>query len=147
MKRFMVLIIAVAMGIFAVSAGGPITCPQAIAQKSDAPVTMESCQTQCRNCQKICEKTLAYCQKKGGKHAEAKHINTLKDCITACKTSADFLNRKSERHAKSCAFCAEICRACAVSCETFKGDKQMQDCAAECRRCAESCDKMAAQMK
>lgn len=104
--------------------------------------TMASCEQTCRSCKKVCQDTLKYCQKKGGKHADAKHINTLKDCINACQTSADALSRKSALHTKSCGFCAEICRACAASCDAFKDDKQMIACANECRKCAESCEKM-----
>ena len=142
MKRIFVLS-ALLMGCFAVCTAFSNNVLPAFAEKPSVSVTMESCEDVCRKCQKVCEDTLAYCEKKGGKHSEVKHLNTLKDCITACKTSADFLSRKSERHTKSCAFCAEICKACATSCEAFGDDKQMKDCAAECRRCASSCDKMA----
>lgn len=79
----------------------------------------------------------------GIRNAEVKHINTLKDCIQACKTSANFLSRNSANHMKSCAFCAEICKLCAKSCEAMPDDKKMKACADECRTCAESCDKMA----
>lgn len=139
MKKILVLLTLI-LGFFAFSADGTLSGLPAVAQ-TGAP-TMESCKAVCRSCQTVCEKTLAYCKKKGGKHTEAKHLDTLKDCITACKTSADFLSRKSANHMKSCAFCAEICRACAASCEAFGDDKQMKDCAAECRKCAESCEKM-----
>jgi len=142
MKKIFVLF-TLMVGFFALCASSTITVLPASAQAKSAPVTMESCLATCRKCQKVCENTLAYCKKKGGKHAEAKHINVLKDCIQACKTSADFLSRNSENHGKSCGLCAEICKLCAQSCEAMSDDKQMKDCAAECRKCAESCDKMA----
>lgn len=104
--------------------------------------TMASCTEQCRKCDKVCETTLAYCRKKGGKHAEVKSISRLEDCIASCKLSADYMSRKSENHMKSCGFCAEICRSCAETCEQFKDDKQMKECAEECRRCLDSCTKM-----
>lgn len=111
-------------------------------KQASAMPTMASCIEECKKCKKICETTLAYCKKKGGKHAEAKHINVLKDCIASCNLSADYMTRNSANHMKSCGFCAEICKACAESCEEFKDDKQMKECAEECRRCAESCTKM-----
>lgn len=141
MKRILVLC-ALMLGVFAISASSTIIVQPAHAQAKSAP-TMESCEATCRKCQKVCEDTLAYCQKKGGKHVEAKHINTLKDCIQACKTSANFLSRNSANHMKSCAFCAEICKLCAKSCEAMPDDKKMTACADECRTCAESCEKMA----
>jgi hypothetical protein len=138
MKR-VVLLVSLLLGLFAVSATGSIIT--ALPAKAES-MNMEACEAQCKKCQKVCEATLVYCQKKGGKHAEAKHINTLKDCILSCKTSADYLSRNSANHMKSCGFCAAICKVCAESCEAFTDDKKMKDCAAECRKCAESCEKM-----
>lgn len=110
-------------------------------QAKHESATHASCEDRCKSCQSVCEKTLKYCQQKGGKHVEPGHIALLKDCITACKSSADYLSRNSALHAKACAICAEACNKCAESCEKFD-DKQMKDCAAECRKCAESCTKM-----
>lgn len=146
MKRILVLC-TLMIGLFALFASPNITIQPASAQAKSTAVTMDSCLATCRKCQKMCENTLSYCKKKGGKHAEAKHINTLKDCIQACKTSADYLSRNSQNHDKSCGFCAEICKICAKSCETMPEDKQMKACAAECRTCAESCEKMSNMMK
>ena len=45
--------------------------PNAVTAKDEAPhVTMKSCIDECKKCQKVCEETLAYCKKKGGKMAE-----------------------------------------------------------------------------
>jgi hypothetical protein len=49
----------------------------------------------------------------------------------------------SPHHVRTCEVCAEVCTACAKSCEAFSGDDIMLRCAAECRRCAESCREMA----
>lgn len=102
-----------------------------------------ACHSQCSNCARVCEKTLSYCKKQGGKHTEANHINVLKDCISTCKQSSDFMARGSSLQKEACNLCAQACTKCAESCETFKGDKTMQDCARECRKCADSCKKMA----
>lgn len=139
MKRAIVLLI-LGFGLLAFGTMGGIRVLPASAQH--AGHSMQACLDQCRKCHSVCEKTLAYCQKKGGKYADAKHVNIMKDCILACKTSADFLSRNSELHNFSCGFCAAICRACAKSCETFKDDKQMKECADECNRCSSSCEKM-----
>ncbi len=101
-----------------------------------------ACMQTCNSCAEICEKTLAYCKKQGGKHAEASHINALKDCIATCKISEDFMKRGSSLMNKTSALCEEACRKCAEACDTFKDDKVMKDCADECRKCADSCKKM-----
>ncbi len=117
--------------------------PSVVSAKDEAShPTMKSCIEECKRCQKVCEETLAYCKKKGGKHAGKAHLNVIQDCIQSCKLSADYMTRESANHMQSCGFCAEICKACAETCEQFKGDKQMEKCAQECRKCAESCEKM-----
>lgn len=118
--------------------------PNAASAKDEVKeVTMQSCIERCKKCQKVCEDTLAYCKKKGGKLAEKENLNALQDCIASCKLSADYMTRASANHMKSCEFCSEICKKCTEACEKFKGDKQMEKCAEECRTCEESCRKMA----
>jgi hypothetical protein len=101
-----------------------------------------SCQSVCSSCAAKCEKTLAYCKKKGGKHVEKAHLTAIQDCIATCKLSDDFMKRGSAMMSKACELCKEACLKCAEACETFKGDKTMKDCADECRKCAASCEKM-----
>ncbi len=141
MKKILVLF-SVMFAMWAISVSGIVITAIPV---SAEPMSTESCEAACRKCQKVCEETLAYCKKKGGKHAS--HYNALKDCIMACKTSVDFLSRSSARHMKSCAFCAVICTDCAESCDTLPDDQKMKECAAECRKCAESCKKMSELMK
>jgi hypothetical protein len=112
------------------------------AKQTGSMPTMASCIEHCQKCSNVCEKTLAYCKKKGGSHAEKKHLNILEDCIAACNLSAGYMSRKSDNHMASCGFCAEICKACANDCQQFKDDKQMKECADECLRCLDSCTKM-----
>jgi hypothetical protein len=102
------------------------------------------CHVECTTCATTCEKTLAYCSKQSKKHTEAEHINALKDCISACKQSADFMTRDSSLNKEACTLCEQACIRCAESCEAMKGDKTMQACAEECRKCAKSCHEMAA---
>ncbi len=89
--------------------------------------------------------TVTHCLQMGGKHAEAAHIRLLLDCAEICATSANFMLRGSELHARTCAVCAEICERCAEDCERIgPDDEMMQRCAEMCHRCADSCRRMAA---
>jgi hypothetical protein len=104
---------------------------------------MQQCIQNCTSCRAACLKTLAYCRKKGGKHAERNHLRILQDSAEICQTSEGFMRRGSEFHPRTCGLCAEVCDACAKSCEQFPNDAQMKACAAACRRCGKSCHTMA----
>lgn len=105
---------------------------------------MRQCIDQCYHCASICEQTIAHCLKLGGEHAEARHIQTLQDCILMCTTSAELMARESPFHHDTCVLCADACRRCAEDCERVDArDQLMQECAAECRSCADACDRMA----
>ncbi|GAB63464.1 MAG: four-helix bundle copper-binding protein [Candidatus Jettenia sp.] len=103
---------------------------------------LQQCIKECLDCYQICKTTLSYCLQKGGKHAEANHINLLADCAEICQTSAAFMLRNSERHGWVCDVCADICNECARDCEKFD-DMTMKECAEACRRCADICKQMA----
>lgn len=105
---------------------------------------MQTCISNCTECHKSCVTTLTYCLRQGGKHAAADHIQLLIDCAASCQECIDFMLRESKFHPKACGICAEICTACAASCERMGDDQKMKQCAATCRKCAESCQKMAA---
>ena len=100
---------------------------------------MEQCIKACLDCHAICLETVTYCAQKGGKHAEAAHLQLLLDCTVICQTAANFMCRGSGTHGRICGVCAEVCEQCAKSCAQFGDDTQMKACAAACRRCAESC--------
>ncbi|MBX9767568.1 MAG: four-helix bundle copper-binding protein [Bdellovibrionales bacterium] len=103
---------------------------------------IQLCIQSCIECAQICEQTIQYCLKQGGKHAELKHIRTLQDCAQLCATSSNLLVRGSDLHGKICAICAEACLACADSCDRLSNDEIMKACAEACRQCAESCQKL-----
>lgn len=106
---------------------------------------MQQCIEECTRCHAICLQTVGHCLELGGKHADPAHIRLPLDCAEICQTSANFMLRGSDLHQRTCAVCAEVCRACADDCERLAGsDKMMQECAEQCRRCAESCERMAA---
>lgn len=103
---------------------------------------MQACIRDCTDCAHACWETLAYCISQGGKYVAEAHIRLLIDCIEACDMSASMMLRGSEFHARHCALCAEICKACEESCEEFAGDATMKACEDACRRCFESCRRM-----
>lgn len=95
------------------------------------------------NCHAVCVQTLQHCVSKGGMHAQPEHIKVLEDCAQICVTSADFMLRQSQLHARVCGVCADACDACARSCGEMNDDAQMQACIDACIRCGESCRRMA----
>ena len=106
---------------------------------------LRECIATCIECSTICLATVPHCLGMGGAHAEPDHIRLLLDCAEICQTSVNFMIRRSDLHARTCAICAEICDDCAADCERLAGDDaQMEACAQACRRCADQCRRMAA---
>jgi hypothetical protein len=106
--------------------------------------TGEIAKGNCTSCAAYCQKTLDYCNSKKGKYGEASVTNSLKDCINACKMTADFLNRGSVGlQPKSCDLTVQACNECAKSMDKFNTDNTMQACANECRKCVGNCQKLA----
>jgi hypothetical protein len=105
---------------------------------------MQHCIDECETCHDVCLRTVAHCLHQGGRHADSSHITILLDCVDMCATSAAFMLRDSTMHRRTCGVCADVCSACAKSCDGFPDDDVMKRCAEECRRCAESCREMAA---
>lgn len=107
------------------------------------PGDMVDCIRTCNGCHDICTEAVTHCLKLGGKHAEPAHIRLMLDCAEICTTSADFMLRMSDYHGSVCGVCAEVCDACAASCEQMPEDGMMAQCAEMCRLCAHSCRSMA----
>lgn len=108
-----------------------------------AQTTAEIAKGNCKSCVEVCQKTLDSCTKKGGKYAETSITNSLKDCITACKMTTDYLNRGSASlQAKACDLTIEACNECAKSMDKFNTDNEMEACANECRKCVGNCQKL-----
>jgi hypothetical protein len=105
---------------------------------------MQECIDNCTECHAVCTETVMHCLRKGGEHAAPPHVRLLLDCADICRTSADFMLRRSELHTRTCGVCAEVCERCAEECERMADDEQMRRCAETCRRCADSCRRMAA---
>jgi hypothetical protein len=102
------------------------------------------CIDECTRCHEVCLSTIPYCLEQGGQHAAEEHITLLLDCANICQTSADFMLRGSDEHARICAVCAALCSRCAEDCDQFAEDEVMHACAQNCRQCADSCEHMAA---
>lgn len=103
---------------------------------------MQSCIDSCLRCHAVCLQELTQrCLAMGGKHAEQRHVILMLDCAEICQTAANFMLRGSAQYRLTCGVCAELCEACARSCERVGG---MDECVRVCRECAESCQRMAA---
>ena len=105
---------------------------------------LQACIEECLNCHIACTTTAQYCLAQGGRHADADHVGLLLDCAEMCQTSAMMMARNSSFHARHCALCADVCKACEESCEQFGADAQMKACADACRTCHEACREMGA---
>ncbi len=105
---------------------------------------MRRCIQECLDCHRICAETISHCLGMGGKHAQPDHIRVMTDCDEICVTTADFMLRGSQFHQRTCGICAEICVACADSCQKVDPhDRVMSQCVEVCHRCADLCRQMA----
>jgi len=103
----------------------------------------KTCIDHCRSCEQICLETVTLCLEQGGRHADAKLINALIDCVLICGSSAELMTRRSPLQSEHCRLCAEACRLCAEACEAIGGE-HMESCAAACRACEKCCAAMCA---
>jgi len=103
---------------------------------------MQSCIEACTHCHATCLHTaMMHCLERGGAHVEATHFRLMMDCAAICQTSANMQLSGSPFHRALCGICADICEACAKSCETVGG---MDACVKACHDCAASFRKMCA---
>lgn len=135
MKSFyFTAVLALAMAFFTITAafaGNTASNSTKLAEKT----AHATCATECIKCAEACEKALTHLQAKGASEAT---LNTIKDCITLCKTSADLKSRGSELSAKLASACAEACKKCAKVCADQK-DEALKDCIDQCNVCADAC--------
>ncbi|WP_255398794.1 four-helix bundle copper-binding protein [Nitrosovibrio sp. Nv6] len=102
--------------------------------------SMQTCIAACDNCHQTClQAAMNHCLESGGRHVEAGHFRLMMNCAEICQTSLNFMLSGSQYSNQVCRICAEICDACAKSCEQLDG---MDDCATACRECAQSCREM-----
>lgn len=106
------------------------------------PSDMQACVEACLRCHSTClGMSSHHCLEAGGKHVEAQHFRLMLACAEMCRASAAMMLIGTEHHRASCRACAEVCDACAKSCEEVGA---MEECVQACRACAEHCHKMAA---
>jgi len=110
---------------------------------SFAQTTEQIARGNCKACADVCQETLNYCVKKKGRHGQQTVTNALKDCITSCKATGEFLARGTAYDSKSAALTVEACLNCAKTVEAFD-DNVMKACANECRKTAGNLQKVAA---
>lgn len=104
--------------------------------------TMQACLDACLHCYRTCLGMASnHCLEVGGRHVEPEHFRLMLACAEACRASAQLMLIGSPVHRHQCGACAEICAACARSCEQVGG---MEACVAACRSCEEQCRAMAA---
>jgi hypothetical protein len=103
---------------------------------------MLDCVSACTDCAAFCLAAVNHCLSLGGRHSEPGHVRLLLDCAEICQTSANYMIRGSDLHARTCSACAEVCSECAASCEQMGEDEQMKACADACRRCEAECKRM-----
>lgn len=99
----------------------------------------QGCVESLTECAMVCTEAVTHCLQMGGRHAELMHINLLLDCAQICSTATPMLLRRSEFSEQVTALCADVCDACAESCDQLSDDDWMRDCAEVCRNCAASC--------
>jgi hypothetical protein len=114
-----------------------------VAELRQSSPGMQQCIQACLDCHSACLNTITHCLEQGEQHAEASHITLMMDCAEICQTTANFMLRHSPLQMRTCGICAEICQICAMDCQRFTGNAEMQVCVEMCRRCAESCQQMA----
>lgn len=100
----------------------------------------DACIDACLRCARICWQTATqHCLTEGGKHVEPEHYRLMLQCAAICRLCADFQLSSSIFSEAVRKLCADVCEACALSCE---GIGDMDDCVSACRICAASCEEM-----
>ena len=95
---------------------------------------------ECLRCHKAClSEAMSHCLETTGAQGEPL-LRLLMSCAEVCQTSANLGLMCSPFHGALCGVCAQVCEACAKSCEEVEG---MAHCAVTCRKCAGSCFQMA----
>ncbi len=112
---------------------------------SFAQTTGEIAKGNCESTARMCQKAMDYCNEKKGKFSDSSVSNAIKDCMSACKSTDEFLRRGSKLSGKSSALCVEACNECAKACDQFKDDLQMTSLANECRKSVGNLNKVTAQ--
>ncbi|MBB5917833.1 hypothetical protein BJY24_006745 [Nocardia transvalensis] len=68
-------------------------------------------------CHRRCAHQIRESLDRGGEHATAHHIDTLRDCADLCRLTGDLLDRGSEWAARQCELTARVCTDTAERCD------------------------------
>src|SRR4029079_16778950 len=101
----------------------------------------QTCIDACVACAEACNRCAVACLFEPNRDALARCVQLDMDCAEICRLAAGYLARNSELVMPMCAFCAEVCYACADECERHDTD-HCRRCAEACRTCAEECRRM-----
>lgn len=104
---------------------------------------MARCIRNCFTAHRACLETLHHMLSQKSTRFQGKEIALLQLCADTCELSAKMMIADVSFHHQSCELCFQICDACAVECESYPEDREMQRCADLLRQCAESCRGMA----
>ncbi|MFJ1461561.1 hypothetical protein [Nocardia wallacei] len=86
-------------------------------------------------CHRRCEHQMRDSLDRGGEHATAHHIATLRDCSDLCRLTGDLLDRHSEWAHRQCELTARVCTDTAERCDRL-GETA---CASVARAAAAAC--------
>lgn len=128
-------IIAFALVVMTLFAASFFASPAFAADKAKAA----SGKMSCSDCARICDQTLTYMQKKGGKYTAGNNVQTILDCIQLCKASANLEARKSPNTAKLMEVCHKVCMDCAKMCRDLN-DPKLAECVKACEECHSCCE-------
>jgi hypothetical protein len=96
----------------------------------------------CTECERVCFETANHCLTQGGKLADVRKIQLLRNCARVCRTSAAAWSVGSRLYSQVLRAAARLCGECATVCERLTNDRQLKTCADMCRECAGACERM-----
>ena len=101
----------------------------------------ESCIAACNASAEACNQCAVACLFEPNREELARCVQLDMDCAEICRLAAAYMARGSELTGEMCAFCADVCDACAEECERHEMS-HCRKCAAACRACAQECRNM-----
>lgn len=106
--------------------------------------TYQTCIDICLECATECNRCLASCLNEKHVDSLSRVIQLDMECSAICRTTAQFMNLKSDHANAICQLCSDVCNACANECMKHEDLEHCRACAEICYRCAEECACMAA---
>jgi hypothetical protein len=101
----------------------------------------KKCIEACLACASLCNNCASSCLQEKDVKMMASCIQLDMECAVLCYASAQLMSMDSARVIDFCRLCAEVCTACAASCEEHDNN-HCKACAAACKKCARECMKI-----